>query len=74
VLQLIALRSTHRQIAARLRLTPDTVKQHTSSAYRRLDARNRAAAMHVAHQIGPRRLTSPSEQEVGSSSAVRPGG
>jgi DNA-binding NarL/FixJ family response regulator len=52
VLQLIALGCTNRQIAARLHLSPDTVKQHTSSVYRKLDARNRAAAVHVAQQIG----------------------
>lgn len=52
VLQLIALGATNRQIAARLHLAPDTVKQHTSSVYRKLHARNRAAAVHRAQQIG----------------------
>lgn len=52
VLQLMALGSTNRQIARCLHLSPDTVKQHTSSVYRKLDARNRAAAVHVAQQIG----------------------
>jgi len=52
VLRLMALGSTNRQIALRLHLSPDTVKQHTSSVYRKLDARNRAAAVHVAQQIG----------------------
>jgi len=52
VLQLVALGATNRQIAARLNLSPDTVKQHTSSVYRKLQARNRAAAVNRAQQIG----------------------
>jgi len=41
-----------RQIARRLHLAPDTVKQHTSSGYRKLQARNRAAVVNRAQQIG----------------------
>lgn len=52
VLRLMAGGCTNRQIAARLHLATDTVKQHTSSVYRKLDARNRAAAVHVAQQLG----------------------
>jgi DNA-binding NarL/FixJ family response regulator len=52
VLQLIAAGATNRQIAGRLHLSPDTVKQHTSSLYRKLKARNRAAAVNRAQQIG----------------------
>jgi DNA-binding NarL/FixJ family response regulator len=52
VLQLMALGATNRQIARRLHLAPDTVKQHTSSVYRKLQARNRAAVVNRAQQIG----------------------
>jgi DNA-binding NarL/FixJ family response regulator len=52
VLQLIAIGATNRQIAVRLHLSPDTVKQHTSSVYRKLETRNRAAAVHRAQQMG----------------------
>jgi DNA-binding NarL/FixJ family response regulator len=52
VLQLIAIGATNRQIAGRLHLSPDTVKQHTSSVYRKLATRNRAAAVHRAQQMG----------------------
>jgi DNA-binding NarL/FixJ family response regulator len=52
VLQLMALGATNCQIAKRLHLSPDTVKQHTSSVYRKLHARNRAAAVNRAQQIG----------------------
>lgn len=52
VLQLMAQGSTNRQIAAQLDLSPDTVKHHASSVYRKLDAGNRAGALHAAQQIG----------------------
>jgi two-component system response regulator DesR len=52
VLQLMALGATNREIALRMHLAPDTIKQYTSSVYRKLDAGNRAAAVHRAQQIG----------------------
>jgi DNA-binding NarL/FixJ family response regulator len=52
VLQLMALGSTNRQIADRMHLSPDTVKQHTSTVYRKLGVCNRAAAVHRAQHVG----------------------
>jgi DNA-binding NarL/FixJ family response regulator len=52
VLQLIAVGATNREIARRMHLAPDTIKQYTSSVYRKLDAGNRAAAVHRAQQMG----------------------
>jgi DNA-binding NarL/FixJ family response regulator len=52
VLGLIAAGSTNREIAARLYLSPHTVKEHTSAVYRKLQARNRAEAVQRAQRIG----------------------
>ena len=52
VLDLIAAGSTNREIAERLYLSPHTVKEHTSSLYRKLRARNRAEAVQRAQRIG----------------------
>ena len=52
VLDLIAAGSTNREIAARLYLSPHTVKEHTSALYRKLRARNRAEAVQRAQRIG----------------------
>jgi DNA-binding NarL/FixJ family response regulator len=52
VLDLIAAGSTNREIAARLFLSPHTVKEHTSAVYRKLRARNRAEAVQRAQRIG----------------------
>jgi DNA-binding NarL/FixJ family response regulator len=52
VLQLMALGATNREIALRMHLAPDTIKQYASNVYRKLDAGNRAAAVHRAQQIG----------------------
>jgi DNA-binding NarL/FixJ family response regulator len=52
VLQQIAVGATNREIALRMHLAPDTIKQYTSSVYRKLDAGNRAAAVHRAQQMG----------------------
>jgi DNA-binding NarL/FixJ family response regulator len=52
VLALIAAGSTNRQIATALHLSPHTVKGHTSSLYRKLDAKNRAEAVQRAHRLG----------------------
>jgi DNA-binding NarL/FixJ family response regulator len=48
VLRVLATGATNAEIARRLGLSPHTVKQHTSSIYRKLGARNRAqAAMRI---------------------------
>ena len=52
VLDLIAAGSTNREIAERLFLSPHTVKEHTSTLYRKLNARNRAEAVQRAQRVG----------------------
>ncbi len=52
VLGLIARGATNREIAAELQLSPHTVKDHTSSLYRKLGARNRAEAVQRAQRLG----------------------
>jgi DNA-binding NarL/FixJ family response regulator len=52
VLDLIAEGSTNREIAASLHLSPHTIKEHTSSLYRKLGARNRAEAVRRAQRVG----------------------
>ena len=52
VLDLIAAGATNREIAARLFLSPHTVKEHTSSLYRKLGVRNRAEAVQKAQRLG----------------------
>ena len=52
VLGLIADGATNAEIAARLFLSPHTVKDHTSSIYRKLNVRNRAEAVQRAQRIG----------------------
>jgi two-component system response regulator DesR len=52
VLEMMAAGSTNREIAARLRLSPHTVKDHTSALYRKIGARNRAQAILRAQRLG----------------------
>src|SRR3954470_23999145 len=52
VLARIAQGETNEQIATDLRLSPNTVKQHASSAYRKLDAHNRTEAVRRAQYHG----------------------
>jgi DNA-binding NarL/FixJ family response regulator len=52
VLDRIAAGSTNKEIAEQLFLSPYTVKEHTSSLYRKLGARNRAEAVQRAQRIG----------------------
>jgi DNA-binding NarL/FixJ family response regulator len=52
VLLLMASGATNREIAERLYLSPHTVKEHTSSLYRKLKARNRAEAVQRAERLG----------------------
>ena len=52
VLDLIASGATNREIAERLFLSPHTIKEHTSTLYRKLKARNRAEAVRRAERLG----------------------
>lgn len=52
VLTEIASGATNREIGQRLYLSPHTVKEHSSSIYRKLEVRNRAAAVKRAQQLG----------------------
>lgn len=52
VLTMIARGETNDQIALDLKLSPNTVKQHASSAYRKLDAHNRTEAVRRAQYHG----------------------
>jgi two-component system response regulator DesR len=52
VLTLIASGQTNREIAARLYLSPHTVKEHASSLYRKLGVKNRAEAARRAERLG----------------------
>jgi DNA-binding NarL/FixJ family response regulator len=52
VLQEIASGATNREIAKRLYLSPHTVKEHSSSLYRKLGVRNRAEAVQKAQRLG----------------------
>ena len=52
VLAMIARGETNDQIATDLSLSPNTVKQHASSAYRKLDAHNRTEAVRRAQYHG----------------------
>jgi len=52
VLDLIGSGSTNREIAEQLFLSPHTVKEHTSSLYRKLQVRNRAEAVQKAQRLG----------------------
>jgi two-component system response regulator DesR len=52
VLSLMASGATNREIADRLYLSPHTVKEHTSSLYRKLKARNRTEAVQRAERLG----------------------
>jgi DNA-binding NarL/FixJ family response regulator len=52
VLEQIAAGATNPQAAVALKLSPHTVKQHTSSLYRKLEARNRTEAVRRAQRLG----------------------
>jgi DNA-binding NarL/FixJ family response regulator len=52
ILDLMAGGATNQGIADALGLSVDTVKHHTTLIYRRLDVRNRAAAVHLAERLG----------------------
>jgi len=52
VLEAIASGATNREIAGTLFLSPHTIKEHTSSLYRKLGVRNRAEAVQKAQRLG----------------------
>jgi DNA-binding NarL/FixJ family response regulator len=52
VLGLMGSGATNREIAGTLHLSPHTVKEHTSSLYRKLDVRNRTEAVQRAQRLG----------------------
>lgn len=52
VLGLVARGATNREIAGQLFLSTNTVKEHTSSIYRKLEVRNRAEAVRSAQSRG----------------------
>ncbi|HEV2924519.1 MAG TPA: response regulator transcription factor [Solirubrobacteraceae bacterium] len=52
ILVLIAEGATNREIAEALFLSPHTIKEHTSTLYRKLGARNRADAVQRAQRLG----------------------
>ncbi len=52
VLSLLALRLGDKEIAARLVLSPLTVKKHTQRLYRKLGVDNRRAAVIEARRLG----------------------
>ncbi|MEA2412674.1 MAG: hypothetical protein QOC77_3235 [Thermoleophilaceae bacterium] len=52
VLHLIAAGGTNREIAERLFLSPHTVKDHTSTLYKKIKAKNRADAIQRAQRLG----------------------
>ncbi len=54
ILSLIAAGATNREIAGALYLSPHTVKEHTSSLYRKLGVRNRAEAVQRSQRLGLR--------------------
>ncbi|MGH2842758.1 MAG: response regulator transcription factor [Solirubrobacteraceae bacterium] len=52
VLGLMAAGSTNPEIAAALHLSTHTIKEHTSSLYRKLEVRNRTEAVQKAQRLG----------------------
>jgi DNA-binding NarL/FixJ family response regulator len=52
VLSLLVSGATNKEIAGRLYLSPHTVKEHASTLYRKLGARNRAEAVQRAERLG----------------------
>ena len=52
MLEAIASGATNREIAGTLFLSPHTVKEHTSTLYRKLGVRNRAEAVQKAQRLG----------------------
>jgi DNA-binding NarL/FixJ family response regulator len=64
ILNLMAGGATNQGIAVALGLSVDTVKHHTTLIYRRLDVRNRAAAVHLAERLGLLTRPAPAAQDA----------
>jgi DNA-binding NarL/FixJ family response regulator len=52
VLRLLATGATNQEIADRLRMGERTVKSHVSAVFAKLGARDRVAAVLLAHELG----------------------
>ena len=52
VLELMAAGATNREIAAKLHLSPHTIKERASGVYRKLGVKNRTEAVRRAQQLG----------------------
>jgi len=52
ILKMLALRSTYKEIAANLSISPETVKSHATSIYRKLNVSGRLEAIEVAREKG----------------------
>ncbi len=52
ILSFIAIGLTNREIGEKLFISPGTVKAHSASIFRKLDAPNRAAAVTKAKELG----------------------
>jgi two-component system response regulator DesR len=52
VLELMGSGATNREIAGALHLSPHTVKEHTSTMFRKLEVRNRTEAVQRAQRLG----------------------
>ena len=52
VLALLPVGCSNKQIAKRLNLSPETIKDHVESVYRKLGVSDRAAAVNQAHVLG----------------------
>jgi len=52
IIQLLAKGMTNRQISCHLDITVQTVKNHTSSIYKKLKVQNRTQAVIIAKEMG----------------------
>lgn len=77
VLRLVAVGETNLEIAAQLRLSPETVKAYLRAAMRKLGARNRTGAVHAGRLLGVLLHPKPGRFKRsaggGQSCVVRPG-
>ncbi len=55
VIELVLVGFSHKEIADRLSISPDTVKKHTYNVYRKLGVQNRVQLSYFVQNRGPRR-------------------